>query len=252
MKTITWNVNRNNKLNFNKLSFIKTLDCDIIFLQEVSLQNLNLLKNYFFEYHFFYAKEILFSFQRENTYFLVTLLKQSYFLEPKLTTISLKSEKTLLYRLLSREIQIEFLIVKSTTINGVEIELINCHLQYAVSPSVRLAQFNAIKQMISSKYFIIGGDLNTFSSPLISLFIGYLFNYTRQDFLAYESRNFMLHHQDLTFGNYKFQTSIYKSGKLDWVCCSHNIDIIHEEVLYKYRNKSDHYPVLSKLNLMKE
>lgn len=241
----SWNVNRNNLIDDAKLRLFK--DIDIILLQEVNQDSLNFLmsKSNFFD--IYYAKEKLSTFSYHKTYYLVTLIrKKSVFVVNNEKAIRLTTVQPLLYKIIQRKILIEYLSLE-LSFDGKIYHLVNCHLQFACSPSVRRRQFREITDAHQTHQLIVGGDLNLFISPPLSFLFSFLVGISPSELLANERNTF--------FGeNTQFRkppnesTTIYRAGKLDYILLPDGIHTT-SEVLNKKRMNSDHFPVISSINL---
>ncbi|MDO4698528.1 MAG: endonuclease/exonuclease/phosphatase family protein [Pasteurellaceae bacterium] len=240
MKILTWNVNRDNLFNEYACNFLLDECFDIIFLQEVNLCNLENIRSIFVNYDYFISKEKISSFSGEIEYYLVTLINKLlpcyYFSSDSLL---LKTNRSLLYRLCNRSIYIEYTKVV-VCIREKNITLVNCHLQYATSPSVRITQLSDIISNIDTDYFILSGDLNTFSKFPLSIFIGGIMSYSWYEYMINESK-ILLNSPRFLSGN-DINTTIYYTGKLDWILLSKEFYFIEEFTLP--RLGSDHYPLV--------
>ena len=244
----SWNINRNNFLNEEKFLILKNYD--VIFLQEVSLSSLNFLMSFSDIYEIFYAREILKTFNKSREYFLVTLIRKSLnFKVKKSEVFSIKTFQPPIYKLIGRKIYIEFISIDLVTgFNSRNYCLINCHLQFACSPENRRNQFREILMRQKAENLIIGGDLNIFICPPLSLFFWFFMDIKLSDLFKIESHEFLK-----SFPNFsvlsKTNTTIYKSGKLDYILFSGNIKGISEIVLTESRMGSDHFPLVSSIKI---
>ncbi|MGX3020711.1 endonuclease/exonuclease/phosphatase family protein [Ursidibacter sp. B-7004-1] len=240
LRIITWNANRNNLFDKSILEHLLDRRFDILFLQEINDLNLELIKDKFDGYHFYIAKEVLYSFTKRKEYYLVTLVKKDIissllFQESR----KLKSVISPLYKMVSRSIDIEYSKI-IILLHEKPVTLINCHLQYATSPKIRERQLLGILSNIDTEYFILSGDLNTFSKFPISILFGGLFGYDHQEYKVNESK-LLLNNSHFNSGR-NINTTIYFTGKLDWVLFSKSIEIREEYTLS--RLGSDHYPLV--------
>lgn len=237
---VTWNVNRDNVLNNDMLNYLFDMSFDLIFLQEVNNSNLEKIKLKFSNYDFILSREVLYSFEQSREYYLVTLVNKRKINKPLCSAShSMRTVVSPLYKLFRRKIYIEYSKIV-VSLNGKDVTVINCHLQYAASPSIREKQLLDILSNIDTEYFILSGDLNTFSSFPLSFFIGSLFGYPIQDYLKNEVSTILS--DTKYFAGKSINTSIYYTGKLDWILCSKQFFIQNEYTLP--RLGSDHYPLV--------
>lgn len=240
----TWNVNRNNILNKNKLMPFKGLD--IIFLQEVNKKSLDFLISNSQDFTIFFAKEILKTFSIEREYFLVTLISnQSNIKIKNKISNTITTFQPLIYKIINRKIHIEYITIEAK-IKEKNINLTNCHLQFACPPSVRIKQF---KEIISNnnKKMIIGGDLNIFIRPPISFLFSPFMNIKLSELFKNEKEFFFREFNEFKYLSNR-ETTIYRSGRIDYILASSDISLASEKIL-KNRMNSDHFPVISTLNL---
>lgn len=144
-----------------------------------------------------------------------------------------------MYKLSHREIEINYTQI-IITLNGLPVTIVNCHLQYAAPPRVRQQQLNAILSTITTEYFIIVGDINSFSNFPLSLLIGWLFDYSLSEYILNE-QSYLLTCRDFYAGK-QLNTTIYHTGKLDYILLSKKIISKYEYLLP--RLGSDHYPLV--------
>lgn len=240
LRVLSWNANRDNIFRNYVYESLLRNDYDVIFLQEVALENLDYIRSKFVDYFFMTSKETLHSFGKKRTYYLVTLVKNNLINElAYCESLPLESVMPALYRLLHRNIDIEYSKIIFRFQNK-RITLVNCHLQYACSPSIREIQLRNIFDNIDTEYFILAGDLNTFSQFPLSLLVGSAFDYPLSDYRLNES-NRILTNPNFHSGK-KINTTIYHTGKLDWILLSKNMTYLNEYRLT--RTGSDHYPLV--------
>lgn len=242
LSLISWNMNRNNIFLNNALEQLLHNNYDVIFLQEVNYNNLDFIRNKFSSYLLFTSKEIIFSWGSKIEYYLVTLVKSSI-VSSQLSYKSscLNSKRTFIYKLFNRRIYIEYNKVV-LHIKDKLVTLLNVHLQCACSPGIRKMQLDSVFNSIDTECFILGGDLNFFSRFPLSIFIGFVLDYRLSDYMLDEG-SAMLNSSNVISGK-MLNTSIYHTGKLDWILLSKNIEYLDEYVLPRFG--SDHYPLVVK------
>ena len=244
----SWNMNRRNFLNEVKISNFE--NCDVIFLQEVNQKSLKFLTSLSDIYEIFYAREILTTFYLRKEYFLVTLIsKSSNFEIIKSKVSSITTFQSFIYKLVGRKIYIEFISINIKAHPESRIIcLVNCHLQFACSPENRRKQFKEILTQQQEKNLIIGGDLNLFIYPPLSFIFWFFMGIKSLDLFKNERSEFLKNFPDFNALS-KTNTTIYKSGKLDYVLLSGNIKGISEKVLTNNRMGSDHFPVITSIEI---
>lgn len=245
IKIITWNVNRNHVFIEDTLCKLANIGANILCLQEVAPTELAKIKKIFANYDCFHAREELSRFGKTKNYFLITLIEKS-FAEKHWhhQAIPLKCIRAPIYKITQSHIDIEYL-QNIFLYQDRKITLINCHLQYAAAPHIRVQQLRQIINTIDTDYFIIAGDLNTFSRPFFAFFLYFLFGYHKDDFFIYEAENITKTVPNIHSGNPNLETTIYKTGKLDWILFSSHFAYIQENILKPLRGTSDHFPILA-------
>lgn len=242
----SWNINRNNLIDDDKLRLFK--DIDIILLQEVNQDSLSFLMSKSHLFDIYYAKEKLSTFSYHKTYYLVTLIRKNSFLAVKNDkAIRLNTVQPFLYKMIQRKISIEYLSLE-LSINGKRYHLVNCHLQFACSPLVRRKQFKEITDAHQTHKLIVGGDLNLFISPPLSFIFSFLVGISPSELLGNERNIFFRENAQFRKPSNE-NTTIYKTGKLDYILLPDCIQSTSEKVLNKKRMNSDHFPIISSINL---
>lgn len=243
MKILSWNVSR--KSNSCPLKdVLKEEIYDVICLQEVNEVFITELKSNLYNYTIYTAKEVLETKKSTHELFLVTLIKSEVI---NTASFSHEAYNSRFYHITKRRISIEYSYV-DFSINGTFCRIFNCHLQCVASPSFRLAQFKGILKEFENNYHnIICGDLNTFYKPYLFM-IGPALNYKKTDYFINEKKIFSTF-ESLKNPLYNKNTSIYKTGQLDYILVPKYARVNAAHVLKSLRYTSDHYPICTDILL---
>ncbi len=244
MKILTWNINRSNNLYKWQLDELYDEKFDVICLQEVSESNLRLLENVFINYNIYVASEKINANSKIlHNLFIVTMVTKD--IDSNFSKFTINTKQPLQYKIIKRSIYIECGYV-DLNYGNVDFRIFNSHLQCVTSPTERLNQLKSIFSQFNSKSKnIICGDLNTFSTPIISILIGWLFGYNHKDYLINEQKLLLSELRDINLSNpiIKGHSTILRLGQLDYIIHQNDIKIINSSILKKQSFGSDHFPV---------
>ena len=166
-------------------------------------------------------------------------------IESNFSKFTINTKQPLQYKIIKRSIYIECGYV-DLKYRNVDFRIFNSHLQCVTSPTERLNQLKSIfAQFNSNSKNIICGDLNTFSTPIISILIGWLFGYNHKDYFINEQKLLLneLSYINLSNPIIKGHSTILRLGQLDYIIHQNDIKIINSSILKKQSFGSDHFPV---------
>jgi endonuclease/exonuclease/phosphatase family metal-dependent hydrolase len=245
MKTLSWNILKNNKdqiSSFNKI--VEKENPDILCLQEVNTALLKYLQS-INKWIVYTAKDFLDN--RGETYYLVTLLKHNF----NIVHFQIKSTLPVSNAVITNYYKIkpfrEILIVEFINKNQ-NYYILNYHLEIACGPGKRIHDFNnGISGLNKNNNIIACGDFNIFSNFFTAILVGWCFGYKFKDYYINERKLFEKKFRELNL------TNIFKNKitfpllrlQLDHILVSSNTIIDSKYVSRKLYN-SDHYYITIK------
>jgi len=136
--------------------------------------------------------------------------------------------------------------IVSVNINGVEVIIVNTHLESSVSDLKKVPQmeeiFNALGELnFQNKPTIIAGDMNTgkgSQSPIVKL--------VHEN--GYHGALWLAYHNKFSNKLFKAQGTTEKEEVLDWIFVNYNFFVRDAKVLGNIKG-SDHYPIFALLEV---
>lgn len=271
MTIITWNLWNKNPDQIGSIKNLINKETDIICLQEVMLETVNYYQKFCLEsqenqrilqsLEKVYSNQISNSnnqnsnSQKENTWQIFTALdhrdSQNQHYLVILTRLPIfnyfcdyldqKPPKSFLakrYKIQSiRQFQYIDLLQ-----NNKKIRIFNTHLEIAIGPTRRLAQFESLVKHFGLENNIICGDFNIFPHPIGSLFVGWAASFSLGDYKTNERKKFEIIFKKLGLCNIFAKKITYPKYKLqlDHILTSNNLLIIDKKI-EKKTTFSDHY-----------
>lgn len=250
MKVLSWNVWSENVSIGKVLRFLKKQNPDIICLQEVSKKLLQKLKK-LSKYELFYATDFYYvkSAKKKVPYFLVILSKipvtgHTAFPIPTVQYDSIVSQIFGLEECI--EGQYIDIMQKEK-----KIRIFNVHFQSYVRPRIRLRQFESvIRQFSDASQNIICGDFNTFGFWHFNVVVGWIYNYSWEEFFMDEKsllEGMLKKYKLVNIFNWEV-TYPWLGAQLDFIVTEKRAKISHKRVFTETFG-SDHRPLFIKASI---
>lgn len=124
---------------------------------------------------------------------------------------------------------------------GTKFRIFNLHLEVAVGPRRRLAQFDNLVKNFGVNNNLICGDFNIFPHPIGSLFVGWAASFCLSDYATNERKVFEIKFKKLNLHNVFAKKITYPKYKLqlDHILIPKNLKVI-EKRMEKKLSQSDH------------
>ncbi|MBI1362389.1 MAG: hypothetical protein GC134_00200 [Proteobacteria bacterium] len=246
VKLITWNIYRRNR-HLDKLAdFVRSLNADVLCLQEVPLTALPLLEGTM--PHMVTCREFEPHKKRMETQ-LVILSKHP--LETHTRVEHGSPPATSRAAKWSGKCEGKEFHFVDLMLNGQPIRVFNVHLPLKVPPSFRLAELDYLRKYLAAdrKNFVCG-DFNSFGGPLVNPSWGWYYGYTSRDYLIHERRHIeqmmAAHHLTNPFSGKRTHQML--NIQLDYILTPSDVPLQNTQIL-STRCGSDHYPLLIEAKL---
>lgn len=250
MKILSWNVWSENTSITKVLRFLKKQKADIICLQEVSkklLQKLKKLPKYeqVHAIDFYYVKNS----RKKIPYFLVILSKIPI-VAHKSFPIPTVQYDSILSQIFGLEECIEGHYIDIMQ-KEQKIRIFNVHFQSYVRPRIRLQQFESVVgQFSDASYNVICGDFNTFGFWHFNVVVGWIYNYSWEEFFMDEKTLL-----DERFKKYELinifnweVTYPWLGAQLDFIVTQKKAKVTHKRV-FQESFGSDHRPLAANISI---
>ncbi|QQG40844.1 MAG: endonuclease/exonuclease/phosphatase family protein [Candidatus Levyibacteriota bacterium] len=250
MKILSWNVWSENVSITKAIRFLKKQKADIICLQEVSkkfLQKLKKLPKYQLvcAIDFYYIK----SKKRKTPYFLVMLSKISIDTH-KAFQIPTVQYDSIIAQIFGLEECIEGQYI-DVMYKDQKIRIFNVHFQSYVRPKIRLRQFESvIQQFNNTTHNIVCGDFNTFGFWHFNVVVGWIYNYSWEEFFMDEKTLLderLKRYKLINIFNWEV-TYPWLGVQLDFILTQKNAKVRGKQV-FQETFGSDHRPILANVHI---
>ncbi len=246
MKVLSFNVNKKNPALGPLIKFLKGQDADLICLQEYPAKELRRLRA-FTGYHLHTADERFvhkFLPKRDRRLLLVILSKFPIQNAEAVRHLQHRA-LPLRHQIAYEEVAVHFHFVDITDNHGRSLRVFNCHLECTTTPVQRLAQFKEIaRHQEQGRVSVFCGDFNTFSTPLVSPFVFWLFGYKTEHLAVHEPARFRDLFETLALQNplHKQWTFSLLPIQLDYILLPKRLKV-QDATMLPDTYGSDHHPI---------
>lgn len=244
MKIVSWNVWSENASFLQVTRFIKSQKADVICLQEVShklLKKLRKLSGYTLAQaiDFYYVLE-----KRKKTPYYLVILSKLPFITQETFFIPTVQYDSILSQLFGLEECIEGQYV-DVVWKGKSVRIFNVHFQCYVRPKIRIEQFQSVvDQFHPESRNIICGDFNTYGFWHFNLVVGWVHNYSWEEFFSSEKDlliEMLKKHKLVNIFNWQ-STHPWLQTQLDFIVTQKRIKV-SKSVIFPDTYGSDHQPL---------
>lgn len=250
MKVISWNVWSENASFTQVTSFIAKQNADIICLQEVTkplLKKLQKMPRYYIAQAIdsYYIKE-----KRKKIPYYLVILSKLPFMEKQTFVIPTVQYDSILAQLFSLEECIEGQYVDIMW-KQKPVRIFNVHFQCYVRPKIRITQFQSvIDQFHPKSKNIICGDFNTYGFWYFNLVVGWVHNYSWEEFFSSEKDlliEILKKYRLVNIFNWQ-STHPWLQTQLDFIVSQKDIKV-SKPVIFPDTYGSDHQPLRATMTI---
>ncbi len=245
MKVLSWNVWSENTSLSEAFMFVKRQNADVICLQEVSkqfLKKLQKLEGYTIvsAIDFYYVQS-----KRKKTPYFLVILSKIPIVQHQVFSIPTIQYDSILSQLFGLEECVEGQYI-DLLYKGITVRLFNVHFQCYVRPKVRLAQLKGVLRYFSKHgNNVICGDFNTFGFWHFNVVVGWVYNYSWDEFFLSEKE--LVEEQLLKRGLvniFNWETTYPWLGtQLDFIVTPKKLKV-EKKKIFSQTYGSDHQPLL--------
>ena len=246
MRVLSFNVYKKNPALGPLIRFLKEEAADIVCLQEFPAKELPRLAELTDYYIHSASESYVHKFRTKGDSHLLLVILSKYPIQNAESVRHLQhTELSLRHQISYNEVAVHFHFVDIEDAEGRALRVFNCHLECTTNPAQRLTQFEEIaRHQHPERTSVFCGDFNTFSTPLVSPFVGWLFGYDAKHLAVNEPRRFRRLFAKLELQNplEKRRTYTYLPLQLDYILVPTSV-AVEEATVIPDTYGSDHHPI---------